>query len=209
MDQFRLTITQNNQESETYKQKIQKLLSENKQLGDEVNTAQENLRLSANTVSKLNNELKIVCNENEELKRRFQELGSDASKKIAENENRIAMMGQELERLNGVIERKNNEIRALGGEIQEAQENLRLSAAQTSKISAELADYRNRFQASNEESETYKQKIQKLLSENNQLGDEVRNAQENLRLSASQIGKLNNELKITCNENEELQRRLN
>jgi chromosome segregation ATPase len=177
LDQFRLTITQNNQESETYKQKIQKLLSENKQLGDEVNNAQENLRLSANTVSKLNNELKIVCNENEELKRRFQELGSDASKKIAEYENRVAMMGQELERLNGVIERKNNEIRALGGEIQEAQENLRLSAAQTSKISAELADYRNRFQASNEESETYKQKIQKLLSENNQLGDEVRNAQ--------------------------------
>jgi len=30
-----------------------------------------------------------------------------------------------------------------------------------------------------------------------------------LRLSASQIGKLNNELKVTCNENEELQRRLN
>ncbi len=47
------------------------------------------------------------------------------------------------------------------------------------------------------------------MNENNQLGDEVRNAQENLRLSASQIGKLNNELKITCNENEELQRRLN
>ena len=83
-------------------------MSENKQLGDEVNTAQENLRLSANTVSKLNNELKIVCNENEELKRRFQELGSDASKKIGEYENRIALMGQELERLNGVIERKNN-----------------------------------------------------------------------------------------------------
>jgi hypothetical protein len=37
--------------------------------------------------------------------------------------------------LNNVIERKNNEIRALGGEIQDAQENLRLSAAQQSKIS--------------------------------------------------------------------------
>ena len=47
------------------------------------------------------------------------------------------------------------------------------------------------------------------MNENNALGDEVRNAQENLRLSASQIGKLNNELKVTCNENEELQRRLN
>ena len=130
------------------------------------------------------------------------QLATDATKKIAEYENKIAMLGQELERLNGVIERKNNEIRALGGEIQDAQENLRLSAAQTTKISTELSDYKNRFQATNEESETYKQKIQKLLNENNQLGDEVRNAQENLRLSASQIGKLNNELKITCNENE-------
>jgi hypothetical protein len=55
LEQFRLTITQNNQESDTYKQKIQKLLNENKQLGDDVNSAQENLRLSANTVSKLNN----------------------------------------------------------------------------------------------------------------------------------------------------------
>jgi hypothetical protein len=45
------------------------------------------------------------------------------------------MLTQEIERLNGVIERKNNEIRALGGEIQDAQENLRLSAAQQSKIS--------------------------------------------------------------------------
>ena len=80
----------------------------------------------------------------------------------------------------------------MGGEIQEAQENIRLSNAQTSKLSQELQDYRNRFQTSNEESETYRQKIQKLMNENNALGDEVRNAQENLRLSASQIGKLNN-----------------
>ncbi len=53
--------------------------------------------------------------------------------------------------------------------------------------------------ANNQESETYKQRIQKLLSENTNLGDEVRNAQENLRLSAGQIGKLTNEFKIVCN----------
>ena len=34
---------------------MQKLLAENSSLGDEVRTAQENLRLSANTVAKLNN----------------------------------------------------------------------------------------------------------------------------------------------------------
>ncbi len=68
-------------------------------------------------------------------------------------------------------------------------------------MSQELHEYKSRFQATNEESETYRIKIQKLMNENNALGDEMRNAQENLRLSASQIGKLNNELKITCNEN--------
>lgn len=37
-------------------------MSENSALGEEVREAQDNLRLSANTVAKLNNELKIVCN---------------------------------------------------------------------------------------------------------------------------------------------------
>lgn len=58
-------------------------MSENTELGDEVRNAQENLRLSANTVAKLNNELKIVCNENEELKRRVDELT-----KFIDNKNR-------------------------------------------------------------------------------------------------------------------------
>jgi chromosome segregation ATPase len=201
LDQFRSQMAQNNQESETYKMKIQKLLSENNSLGDEVRDAQENLRLSASQIGKLNNELKISCNQIEELQKRLQEL-SEVNRRIPDYENKIALMSQELERLNGVIERKNNEIRALGGEIQEAQENVRLSNAQQSKLSMELNQYRTVIETNNQESETYKMKIQKLLSENNSLGDEVRDAQENLRLSASQIGKLNNELKITCNENE-------
>ncbi len=90
-------------------------------MGDEVRNAQENLRLSASQIGKVTNELKITCNENEELKRRLQEIGTDVSKRISDYENKIALLSQELERLNGVIERKNNEIRALGGEIQEAQ----------------------------------------------------------------------------------------
>jgi chromosome segregation ATPase len=97
---------------------------------------------------------------------------------------------------------------SLGDEVTNAQENLRLSAATQAKLRGELDQYRNLIETNNKESDTYKQKIQKLLNENNSLGDEVRGAQENIRLSASQIGKLTNELKITCNENEELKRRL-
>ena len=55
------------------------------------------------------------------------------------------MLAQECERLNALVEKRNNEIRALGGEVQEAQENLRLSAAQASKLNNELNEYRNRY----------------------------------------------------------------
>ena len=69
-------------------------MNENNQLGDEVRTAQENLRLSASQIGKLNNELKITCNEYEELKRKFELFGGDANKKIAEYESKIAMLSQ-------------------------------------------------------------------------------------------------------------------
>lgn len=61
-----------------------------------------------------------------------------------------------------------------------------------SKLNAELNEYKNRINANNEESNTYRQKIQKLVSENTSLNEEVRTAQENLRLSAGQMGKLQN-----------------
>ena len=49
-------------------------MSENTNLNEEVRTAQENLRLSAGQVTKLQNEFRVVCNENEDLKRKIQEL---------------------------------------------------------------------------------------------------------------------------------------
>lgn len=62
------------------------------------------------------------------------------------------------------MEKKNAEIRNLGGEIKEVQENLRLSAAQYSKLNAELNEHRSRLAETGQESETYKQRIQKLLN---------------------------------------------
>ena len=86
-------------------------------------------------------------------------------------------MANEIQRLNQLIEKKNAEIRALGGEVQEAQENIRLSAQQAQRLSAELNDYRNKFGQTTQEVDTYKQKIQKLMGENAALGDEMRSAQ--------------------------------
>ena len=73
-----------------------------------------------------------------------------------------------------------------------AQENLRLSANQIAKLTNELNEYKNKLENNTEESETYRKKIQKLAGENTNLADEIRTAQENLRLSSNQIAKLNN-----------------
>ena len=78
---------------------------------------------------------------------------------------------------------------------------MRLSANAQAKLAKELEQYRSQVDRNNADSETYRIKIQKLMSENTSLSEEVSIAQENLRLSANTVSKLNNELKVTCNEN--------
>jgi len=256
-----------------------------------VRSAQENLRLSAGTMNKLQGEFKAVCGENDQLKRIIDEF---SRAKMPEYENKVTVLSQEIERLNGVLERKNSDLgnlqrklseiegmnktigtlqekitklvgenTSMDGEIRSAQENLRLSANQNSKIvqelneyksriasndqennvlkqkinnllkenanldeevrgaqenlrlsanqmsklNAELNDYKSRINANNADSENYRQRMQKLMGENSSLTEEVRSAQENLRLSAGQIGKIQNELKVVCNENDEVKKR--
>jgi hypothetical protein len=55
------------------------------------------------------------------------------------------LLTQECERLNKVVDNKNSEIRALGGEVQGQQEGLRLSSVQLSKIGAEINELRDRL----------------------------------------------------------------
>jgi hypothetical protein len=55
--------------------------------------------------------------------------------------------------------------------VQEAQDNLRLSAQQTNKLNLELNDFRQRYESTYQESETYKQKILKLQSESSSLSE--------------------------------------
>ena len=114
----------------------------------------------------------------------------------------IQKNNNENDQLKGKIQRLIGENSSLNDEVMKAQDGLRLSSNQNQKLYEEINEYKVRITSNNQESETYRQKIQKLMSENNNLSEEMRGAQENLRLSANQISKLNNELKITCNENE-------
>lgn len=69
------------------------MIAENTSLGDEMRGAQENLRLSAGTINKLTNELKITCNENEELKKRLND-STNVNRKVPELEGKIALLSQ-------------------------------------------------------------------------------------------------------------------
>ena len=188
---------------------MRKLAGENAALGDEMRGAQENLRLSAGTLSKLQGEFKGVCGELDEAKKRLGGTEEAWKRMKAEFENKVALLTQECERLNSLVEKRNNEIRALGGEVQEAQETMRLSAQQATRLTSELGEFRRgRLGQTTQDSEGYKLKIQKLLAENSGLGEEMRDAQENLRLSTGQIGRLTAEFKSNQTQNEELKKRV-
>lgn len=94
---------------------MQKILAENSALGEEVRTAQQNLRLSANTVAKLNNELKITCNENEELKRRIDEMVKVIDNKTKENRF-LVESSHEAENLTIQIKTLSERVRKITGE---------------------------------------------------------------------------------------------
>ena len=132
------------------------------------------MRLSAGTLSKLQGEFKTVCGELDATKKKLDETENAWKRLKAESDQKGQMFTQEIDRLNALVEKRANEIRALGGEVQEAQENLRLSAAQANKLNAELNEYRNRYGQSTQEMDTYKQRIQKLTGENQALGNEMR-----------------------------------
>ena len=83
---------------------------------------------------------------------------------------RIQGNNQENEQLKVRIQKLMGENTSLGDEVRTAQDNLRLSANQMQKLNVEINQYKTQITTNNQESETFRQKIQKLISENSSLG---------------------------------------
>ena len=149
--------------------RINRLINENSGMESEMRTVQENLRLSTSQNQKI-------------------------MKEINEYRDRLSSNEQESEVLKRKIQKLLQENAGLGDEVRNAQENIRLSNVQQSKALQELNEYKSRIEQIESENDMIKRKMQNVIQENQHLGDEVRNAQENLRLSANQISKLNTEL---------------
>ena len=106
-------------------------------------------------------------------------------KDLNEYKDKISTNNEENEILKKKMQKLLQENSGLAEEVRNAQENVRLSNAQQSKAFQELNEYKKRIEQNEAENESIRRKMQGLLQENQHLGEEVRNAQENLRLSAN------------------------
>ena len=122
--------------------------------------AQENLRLSAGQMSKLQNEFKIMCAENEDLKQKVQTLGG-TSRRLPEYESKIALLSQEVERLTQQLQKKTADMNNL---------TLKLSELDTS----------------NQTVAQLQEKISRLVKQNSAMEQDMFGVQEQLRLSTNQ-----------------------
>lgn len=141
-----LEIDEMNKSIGSLQDKISRLVHENTSMQDQMRNAQENLRLSANQQQKM-------------------------ARQINEYKQRIEQNNVENENLKQKMNKLQSENIGLNQEVQEAQQNLRLSANTQTKLKRELNEFKTQMEANNRQSETYRQKIQKLMSENTSLSD--------------------------------------
>jgi uncharacterized protein (UPF0335 family) len=95
------------------------------------------------------------------------------NKKLLEIESMTVTIGTLQEKITSVL----NENRSLDGDLKQVQENLRLSTTQNQRAVQELNEYKLRIANNDEENRTIKAKIQRLISENSALGNDVQAAQ--------------------------------
>lgn len=98
---------------------------------------------------------------------------SNLNKKLHE----IDEMNKSIGSLQAKITRLVTENTGMEDEMRNAQENLRLSANQNAKMARDIAEYKKLIDQNNSENERIKGRMDKLVSENASLGDELSGAQ--------------------------------
>lgn len=76
------------------------------------------MRLSTGQIGRLTAEYKAMVTQTEENRKKITELEAQNKRLTIDGENRVKALAQECERLNALVEKRNSEIRALGGEVQ-------------------------------------------------------------------------------------------
>ena len=82
-----------------------------------------------------------------------------------------------MKNLSDQLRKMVDENKDLQGEIRDGQDKLRISNAQQQKLLMELNEFKQLSSGSEQQNEEFKRKIQKLVQENQNIGEEFRGAQ--------------------------------
>lgn len=165
-------------------------------------------RIRQSTMDRDNFEIKYkqLVQEYEETRRRLAEL-SDLNRKLAEYENRIALMSQEIERLNGALRQKAEETSGYQlqlRQLQEHNEELRRGNADsgvritqiTQEYSTKITTYETRIKQYNVEIDELNRRILELTNVSSKVAEHeslVRRMRQEIEMLTNQLGQKNEE----------------
>lgn len=118
--------------------------------------AQEAMRLSAGQMSKLQNEYKLVCKENQELKQIVSQLGDQA---LPEYQERVNVLSGEIQRLNEVVAQKHVDVGEVSKQLHNKNKKLEEISVMTKTIGS------------------LQEKIGRLVNENESMDNDMKGAQ--------------------------------
>ena len=133
--------------------RVNSLTAENQHLRDEYNLLQENARNSANqgnrAIQELNDlkgRVSIMVQENDQLKRKLIEVET-AYQQLSSVENRATQLSIEIERLNGVLREKVNEIQNYQRELSEYKSKFPLLVDENNNLKVRFQELTQQFEA--------------------------------------------------------------
>ena len=221
-EDLRKSINASNETIARYENKIA-LLSQ------EIERLNENLRLKVNensnseiktrnllqeieALKRRNNEYEItitqqwetkwtrVTQENEELRRRLNEL-AEVNRKVAEYENKIALLSQEIERLNGNLRNKVDENGQLNSKAQALTQEIDVLKRRNNEYEITITQqWETKWTRITQENE----ELRRRLNELGEVNRKVAEYENRIALLSQELERLNGNLRSKMNENDEL-----
>ena len=104
------------QENEQNVRRVQEYETRMSQISGEIERLNGVLRGKIEDLANTEAKLKQVMNENEQLNKRLRET-TDTARRVPEYESKLAILGQEIERLNGLLRARGDELTSTEGKL--------------------------------------------------------------------------------------------
>ena len=144
----------------------------------------------------LRNQIHRLSQENEELRRRLNDLG-DVNRKVSDYENKITLLSQEIERLNGNLRLKLDENGNLEREYRAAQQELEMMRRKNSEYEVTITrEWETKYSRITQENSELRSRIGDLGEVNRKVAE----YENKIALLSQELERLNNALRIKVDE---------